>query len=142
MIANALTGCSVNFDHIFDPINTFQMQLPVFHSLLGSLRGIWCKIIYSFTHLGYFLGPEWVGGSGIGFNNEFRKYFPIRQVVPVGDPKFRINQCWRWFSSCYHNDRPLQLFCIYESEFTRIRSYKHLSPQIDRERFNGVLYKL
>ena len=30
----------------------------------------------------------------------------------------------------------------YESEFTRIRSYKHLSPQIDRERFNGVLYKL
>ena len=46
LIANALTGCSVNFDHIFDPINTFQMQLPVFHSLLGSLRGIWCKIIY------------------------------------------------------------------------------------------------
>ena len=24
----------------------FPMQLPVFHSLLGSLRGIWCKIIY------------------------------------------------------------------------------------------------
>ena len=46
LIVNALTGCSVNFDHIFDPINTFQIQLPVFHSLLGSLRGIWCKIIY------------------------------------------------------------------------------------------------
>ena len=24
------------------------------------------------------------GGSDIGFDNEFRKYFPIRQVVPVG----------------------------------------------------------
>ena len=34
LITNALTGCSVNFDHIFDLINTFQMQLPVFHSLL------------------------------------------------------------------------------------------------------------
>jgi hypothetical protein len=46
LIANGLTGCSVKFDHIFDPINTFQMQLPVFHSLLGSLRRIWCEIIY------------------------------------------------------------------------------------------------
>ena len=46
LIMNTLMGCSVNFDHIFDLINTFQMQLPVFHSLLGSLRGIWCKIIY------------------------------------------------------------------------------------------------
>ena len=34
------------------------------------------------------------------------------------------------------------LFLGYESEFTRIRSYKHLGPQIDRERFNGVLSKL
>jgi len=25
---NALKGCSVNFDRIFDPINTYQMQLP------------------------------------------------------------------------------------------------------------------
>ena len=30
----------------------------------------------------------------------------------------------------------------YESEFTKIRSYKHLGPQIDRERFNRVLSKL
>ena len=30
----------------------------------------------------------------------------------------------------------------YESEFTRICSYKHPSLQIDHERFNGVLYKL
>ena len=40
-----------------------------------------------------------------------------------------------WQSSGPHHD-------CYESEFMRIRSYKHLSPQIDRERFNGVLYKL
>ena len=33
-------------------------------------------------------------------------------------------------------------FISYESEFTRIRSYKHPNLQIDRERFNGVLYKL
>ena len=33
------------------------------------------------------------------------------------------------------------LGAFYESEFTRIRSYKHLGLQIDRERFNGVLNK-
>ena len=58
-IANALTGCSVNFDHIFDPINTFQMQLPVFHSLLGLLRGIWCKITYTYIHIVALVSPIW-----------------------------------------------------------------------------------
>ena len=44
LIANALMGCSVNFDGIIDPINTFQMQMPVLHSLSDSLWGSCVKL--------------------------------------------------------------------------------------------------
>ena len=47
----------------------------------------------------------------------------------------------KFFSSPTGSFQLSELNC-YESEFTRIRSYKHLGPQIDHERFNGVLSKL
>ena len=124
LIANTLMGCSVNFDHIFDLINTFQIQLPVFQSLLGSLRGIQCKIIYiysgiSFSHLGYSLSPGQVGGSSIGFDNEFWKYFPIRQVVLVGIRNSESTDVGDGF----HKRKKLYVTgyrtCIYNSEIGR-----------------------
>jgi len=92
-----LTGCSRNFDPIFDPIIIAKCSQMVTVGHIGG--GIWAGKLHIVVQQGLFRlsGMFWSWGAGAGgMSSTSQEDFPIRQVVPVG-LGFSFWVCLGWF---------------------------------------------